>query len=341
MRQGFESLTAHHSSPQPRYHPSKIPAHYNRRVPPRLIINADDFGLTPGINRAILELHQAGVLSSATLMATGPTFEQAAALAVSTPTLGTGCHLVFVDGIPISHPLDIPTLLGADGKTFRPSALDFAQAVLRGTIRPADLARETQAQIQKLQRAGVDVTHIDSHKHTHLFPSVARTVLHIAQRCGVPAVRNPFELAWARTASKPFTPFARRLQISLLHLLQPGFQALLPQQDDLSTSGTAGISLTGTLTQQSLRALLATAPLDTTLIELCCHPGHIDSALDDHNTRLRASREIEHAALLSVIPQFLRTPGAPRLIHYGNLGIPGHQRATGQWTQPTGYEKVL
>ncbi|HEY0163191.1 MAG TPA: ChbG/HpnK family deacetylase, partial [Edaphobacter sp.] len=69
-------------------------------MPARLIINADDFGLTPGINRSILELHRAGVLTSATLMATGPAFDEAVAIASSTPTLGVGCHVVLTDGVP-------------------------------------------------------------------------------------------------------------------------------------------------------------------------------------------------------------------------------------------------
>ena len=81
-------------------------------MPPRLIINADDFGLTPGINRAIIELHRAGVLTSATLMATGPAFDDAAALARSNPSLGVGCHIVLTDGSPASPPETIPSLLG-------------------------------------------------------------------------------------------------------------------------------------------------------------------------------------------------------------------------------------
>ncbi|MDE1178347.1 MAG: ChbG/HpnK family deacetylase [Edaphobacter sp.] len=71
-------------------------------MPSRLIINADDFGLTRGVNRSIVELHQAGVLTSATLMATGTAFEDAVALAHANPTLGVGCHIVLTDGTPAS-----------------------------------------------------------------------------------------------------------------------------------------------------------------------------------------------------------------------------------------------
>ena len=314
-------------------------------MPPRLILHADDFGLTPGINRAIIELHQAGVLTSASLMATGPAFSDAVALARANPTLGVGCHLVFVDGVPISHPWDIPTLLGADGKTFRPATFDFAQAALRNTIRPHDLAREAQAQIQCLQRAGIDVTHVDTHKHTHVFPAIARTVLHIAQRCGVQAMRNPFEPRWIEPLALG-VPLLRRTQVRLLRRFEPAFKRITAQtaQHGFLPAGTLGIASTGTLTLPRLRTLLESSLLqgdDEIVYELCTHPGHQDAALDTQNTRLRASREAEYLALLECIPEILRIVDAPTLIHYGNLGVAGLQRASGQFAPHTGYEKVL
>ncbi len=312
-------------------------------MPPQLILNADDFGLTPGINQAIVELHQAGALTSATLMATGPAFEQAAALARAHPTLGVGCHLVFADGLPVSHPESIATLLGADGKHFRPSLYDFAQAVLRKTIREEDLAREAQAQIQKLQRAGIDVTHVDTHKHTHLFPAVLEPVLHIALRCGIQAIRTPFEPAWA--AQLAHASLARRLQLALVRRFEPAFRNQIQRASTLAPTGTLGIAATGTLTEPALRALLsALSELPEQdpprIFELCCHPGHCDPALDAASTRLRASREVEYRALLQVIPELLAQPQAPRLIHFGLLGVPGLQRATGRFTPNTGYEPI-
>src|SRR5580700_3592010 len=101
---------------------------------PRLIINADDFGLTPGINRAIEELHQAKVLTSATLMATGPAFDHAVAIAHANPTLGVGCHIVLFVVKATAPPERIPTIIGPDRKTFRPSLIDFVQALLLGNI---------------------------------------------------------------------------------------------------------------------------------------------------------------------------------------------------------------
>ncbi len=103
-------------------------------MPARLILNADDFGLTPGINRAIAELHSAGALTSATLMANGPAFDDAIRIARAQPTLGIGCHIVLTDGMPVSPPETIPTLLGPDRKILPPLANGF----LRGRPRSAE-----------------------------------------------------------------------------------------------------------------------------------------------------------------------------------------------------------
>jgi len=309
---------------------------------PRLILNADDFGLTRGINRAIAELHAAGALTSATLIATGPAFDDAVAIARANPALGVGCHIVFTGDTPLSHPSDIPTLIGADAKTFRPSLPDFLLAVLRGKIDEADIAREAAAQIQRLQRAGIDVTHIDTHKHTHILPGVARPLLFVAERAGITAIRNPFEQPWSLAIGRA-DPI-RRLQVKLMAHLRKRFDALpqIRNRTILTTDGTLGISATGNLDEPTLRALLAAMPEG--LWELVLHPGYNDYELDAITTRLRATREIERLALQAVFSATSQNnlqPTAPELIHYGNLGTPGVLRGLGQFTPNTGHETIL
>jgi predicted glycoside hydrolase/deacetylase ChbG (UPF0249 family) len=312
----------------------------------RLILNADDFGLTPGVNRAIAELHAAGALTSATLMANGPAFEDAAAIARANPTLGVGCHIVLTDGTPLSHPDTIPTLLGGDGKTFRTSLADFLFAVLFRQVDPEDVIREATAQVQRLQRAGIDVTHLDTHKHTHILPEISRSLLYVAERCGVTAIRNPFEEPWSLAIGH--TDPLRRMQVRLLHPLRKRFEALpqIRKQEILTTNGTLGISATGHLDEPTLRALVAHMP--DGLWELVCHPGYNDPDLNNVRTRLRASREIERRALLSVFAPTNSTviedspqPSAPELIHYGKLGRPGVLRELGQFIPNTGHERLL
>jgi predicted glycoside hydrolase/deacetylase ChbG (UPF0249 family) len=287
----------------------------------RLIINADDFGLTPGVNRAIAELHQAHVLTSTTLMATGAAFDDAVAIARANPSLGIGCHVVLTDGEPISSPESIPTLMGADGKNFRPSLLDFMQAVVRGKVREEDIEREALAQIQKLQHAGIAVTHLDTHKHTHLFPAVARPLLRVAEQTSIGAIRNPFEPAWSSRVAP--NAFVRRLQFHILSILGKKSFESLPQLKShrvQTTNGTIGVSATGQLDAVSLRKILYGMPEGTW--ELVCHPGYNDAALHAITTRLRATREIERDALLQEIPQAIRTVSGLELIHYGQVDQP-------------------
>jgi chitin disaccharide deacetylase len=290
---------------------------------PRLIINADDFGLTPGVNRAIAELHDAGAVMSATLMATGPAFDDAVALALARPTLGVGCHIVLVDGTPVSDPSTIPTLLGPeknqDRSTFRSSLGDFALGVLRGAIRQDDIQREALAQIQKLQRAGLTLTHVDTHKHTHLLSRVTRPIIRALEQSGIRCIRNPFEPRWAATLGGSTR---RSLFVRALGPGRRRFEASPPIASHriLTTRGTIGISATGHLNSTTLNALLQSIPDGTW--ELVCHPGYNDSDLDVITTRLRSERETELRALLAAFTKSSSpsmNPSGLRLIHYGEL----------------------
>ena len=285
----------------------------------RLIINADDFGLTPGVNRAIAELHQAKALTSATLMATGPAFEDAVAIAHANPALGVGCHIVLTDGVPASPPERIPTLIGPDRKTFRPLLLNFVFDLLSGRIREEDIVCEAFAQIHRLQQAGINITHLDTHKHTHLFPAVARSLLFVAEHSSIPAIRYPFEQSWSLALDHGNR--IRRLQVKLLSRLKTNFerQPQIHNQHVLTTDATIGISATGNLYNKTLHEILHAIPAEGTF-ELCCHPGYNDSDLDRITTRLRAHRDIERNALLTEVPALALHPNAPQLINYGNLG---------------------
>jgi predicted glycoside hydrolase/deacetylase ChbG (UPF0249 family) len=315
-----------------------------------LILNADDFGLTRGINRAIEELFRAGAITSATMMATGPAFDDAVRIAHANPGLGIGCHIVLTDGIPVLHPAEIPTLLGPDGKSFRSSLLDFQLAAVTGALNEDEICREAQAQIAKLQRAGLDVTHIDTHKHTHIFPSVARPLLFVAERSRIGAIRNPFEQAWSRGLGHP--GIIRRAEVALLAPLRRKFAAL-PQIRSgavATTDGTIGMSATGRLDRGTLESILQRMPHGTW--EMVLHPGYNDSDLDKVTTRLRSTREIEMQALLDVFGNQPDSSGnqkftngahlpTPELIHYGALGPFARLRELRQFKPNTGHEVLL
>ena len=260
----------------------------------RLIINADDFGLTSGVNRGIMESHRNGVVTSATLMARGARFDEATDLAAQAPRLSVGCHVVLVDGSPVLAGEQVSSLIsGASPPRFRVGLAHFAGLAAAGRLNPEQVENEVTAQIKKLQAAGIMVSHVDSHKHTHMFPVVLRGILRAAQNCGVRAIRNPFEpLVLAKIGS-----WKRQFQLRLLGRYRSAFRGELSKAGMKAPEGCVGIAATGGLTLANFQALLERLPEGTW--EFVSHPGYNDAELDKVRTRLRASREKELAILTS------------------------------------------
>lgn len=136
-----------------------------------LITNADDFGFTRDVNEGIVHAHRHGILTAATLMATGAAFDDAVELARQNPELDIGVHLVLV-GSP-----GFPSTVGA-----------LLKAVALRRIR---IHEELTAQVRKILDAGIVPTHLDTHKHTHLLPPVLDAVARIAEEFRIPWVRRP------------------------------------------------------------------------------------------------------------------------------------------------------
>jgi hopanoid biosynthesis associated protein HpnK len=260
----------------------------------RLIVNADDFGLTAGINRAIAELHRERAITSATLMARAAATAEAVRTARATTTLGVGCHIVLLDGVPVLPPAEIPTLVDRKTGQFRTTISAFLLRLFSGRIRTAEIEAEAAAQIACLQNQGLSLTHIDTHKHTHMFPAVLRPVLRAARAAGIRALRNPFEPAWALRASVGAS-WARLAEVMVLRRLEPACRQIIAEAGFATTDGTIAVAGTGVLNAATLRSLLKQLPAGTW--ELVTHPGYSDADLAKVRTRLRASRDIEREAL--------------------------------------------
>ncbi len=283
----------------------------------RLIINADDFGLAPGVNRAIVELQQAGALSSATLMANGPFFSPAVYMAFAQPALAVGCHVVLVDGSPCLRPAEVPSLVDPQNpSSFRTTVGRFFADLLRGRVREEEIEAEAVAQIRRIQSSGITVSHIDSHKHVHAFPRVLAPLLRAASQCGVRCVRNPFEPWWSLKATRP-AGTVRRMQVHVMRTQGRAFTRLTREHGMMTADGSMGLLATGILDDSVLRGLLRAMPPGTW--ELVCHPGYNDRALDEARTRLRASREVERSALLAVIPDAIKNDSGLALIDFHQL----------------------
>ena len=275
-------------------------------------MNADDFGLTAGVNRAIIELHDAGLLTSTTLMARASATDEAIELARATPSLGVGCHVVLVDGEPVRAPSDLPTLVDPRTGRFHPTLGAFLKRLLTGRLGDVEIEAETAAQIALLRNRGVRLTHIDTHKHVHMFPTVLKPVLRAARAAGIRAVRNPFEPAWSLRAT-PGAPWVRRKEVSLLRWLEPVFRRIVAEEGFATTGGAVGVLATGTLDAATAASLLAALPEGT--FELVSHPGYNDDALAHAHTRLLASRNTERLALRT-LTQF----PAVELVSFAALG---------------------
>ncbi len=283
----------------------------------RLIINADDFGLTSGVNRAIAEGCTNGVVTSATMMANGPAFQEAAVIAKRLPRLATGCHVVLIDGVAVAS--DLPTLCNGTGR-FRSSLKEFAGAAWRRKIAADEVQREAEAQIRKIQSCGITLTHVDSHKHTHMFPHILRPVLRAAKKCGIRAVRNPFEpvRSWpGKVVAATPALWARSLAVAAFAHFAPDFYRAIREEKMLTTDGTVGIAATGLLDQKILLAIVDALPEGRW--ELVCHPGYADADLEAAGTRLVQSRQVELSALTSRdTKQALQSRGV-ELISYVDL----------------------
>jgi chitin disaccharide deacetylase len=292
----------------------------------RLIVNADDFGLSRGVNRAIIECHQLGIVTSATLMANSAAFDDAVALARDNRRLSVGCHVALMDGESLLPGAQVSSLL-RDGREFYRTITDFAPRAMLGRFKAAEIEAEATAQFEKIQGAGIQISHFDAHKHAHMFPSVAEPLLRAAQKCGVPAARNPFErpvpLRYSTVLSPKFR--VRWAEVVALRQFQSQFERLAHRYGIQTTSGSIGIVATGMLDRKILREMVE--GLGDGTWELVCHPGYNDGDLARITTKLRESREIEREALTDESAfERLKTTGT-ELISFRELVPSGSSQA--------------
>ncbi len=263
----------------------------------RLIVNADDFGFTRDVNAGIVQAHRHGILTATTLMANGDAFDDAVALARETPTLDIGCHLVMVQGRSVLDPSrEMPATLK-----------DLIFALGRGEIPVYD---EIAAQVRKIIAAGIQPSHLDTHKHTHLLPPVLEAVAKVAREFQIPWVRRPFDFGIDAKAQ-----VTKRLVAMVMRIMRPRFASAL--EGLRTTDHFAGFQITGTLNDGSLAETLEKLPPGLT--EFMCHPGRLGPELRNAKTRLKESREIELAALLSPRTRQLCEQHGIQLINYRQI----------------------
>jgi predicted glycoside hydrolase/deacetylase ChbG (UPF0249 family) len=250
-------------------------------VPTRyLAVNADDFGFTRDVNLGIVEAHRRGILTSTTLMANGDAFGHALELSAETPSLDIGAHLVLVGGLSLARPgLELPVTVG--------------ELLRRIVARKIDVYLELRLQMERIAAAGIRPTHVDTHKHTHLFPQVLEAVARLAGEFSATWVRRPLD--YPLHGSPAEVPWTVRALSRTLGGLRTRFQDRLSRHGCRTTDHFAGFQLTGRLTAEALSHLIRHLPEGRT--ELMVHPGHCTEELQKARTRLKESRQAELDAL--------------------------------------------
>ena len=274
----------------------------------RLVINADDFGLSAGVNRGIMEAHAAGATSSASLLVNAAGFDEALRLARDAPRLGVGLHLNLTAGRPVSPAGQVASLCDRAGQLH--TLPGFVARALAGRIARPDVARECGAQIERARAAGVRLTHLDGHQHVHVLPGIWGPVVGAAREAGIAVVRVPLEPAGGM-AWRPLAAFGQVLLAGAYRLAARGTPT--PRHPDHFR----GFALTGRRDfAERLLALLDR--LEPGVTELMVHPGYPDAALAGW-VRYGAGRERELAALLSPAVRDRLGRGDIELIGFGDV----------------------
>jgi chitin disaccharide deacetylase len=256
-----------------------------------LVVNADDLGLTVGVNNGIFDAHDRGVLTSASVFANAAATGDAIARALRRPSLGIGCHLTLVDGQPTLPADRVPSLIQGDGR-FHHSWKPFIASCLLRRVSLLEVERELEAQIDRVRSTGLTLTHLDAHKHVHAYPPLFAIVTRLAKRFRIPVVRVPFE-RWPNLGGDTPQQKTARKQ-ALLNA------AMLPWAwRDYRNAARAGIRTphfigrahTGVLSAEALTAMVRALPPGVT--ELMVHPGYVDETLAQLPTRLLEARADE------------------------------------------------
>jgi predicted glycoside hydrolase/deacetylase ChbG (UPF0249 family) len=233
----------------------------------QLVVNADDFGLSPGVSRGIVRAHREGVVTSTSVLGNCADLAAVCALLAEAPELGVGVHLTLVGGRPISPAASLPTLTNADGG-FPDGAHDFFAAWMRGRVSVAEIEREFDAQVARLRDAGVHPDHLNTHRHLGFVPAVGRAMETVARKHGIPGIRSAVErptLAWV-------TEPARGVEAGLL----TGLAWLTRRQMGALRHGPQSWGFVEAGRLDEVRILEILGRMGPGAHELICHPGEED-----------------------------------------------------------------
>jgi hopanoid biosynthesis associated protein HpnK len=286
----------------------------------RVIINADDFGLSPGVNRGIVSGFREGVLSSTTMLVNLEFFDDAVRLARENPDLPLGVHLSLLWGRPVSDPSTVPSLVEGDGR-FPRSLTTLASRYFLGRLARDQVRAEFRNQIRTFLEAGLTPTHLDTHKHVHCLGGILDALISVAREFGIDKVRLPSEDRPSPRRMPDDRPGPRGSRKSagkrrLIRFLCRGARERLSRAGIRTADHFAGIEHGHCLNSDVLNLILSNLGTGTT--EIMCHPGYTD----EHAQRYASTpphREVELESLKDPRIEDCLAAGAIQLIHYGEL----------------------
>jgi predicted glycoside hydrolase/deacetylase ChbG (UPF0249 family) len=257
----------------------------------RLIINADDYGLSRGITDGILLTHQEGILTSTSLMVNQPATDYAVSRAEEVPELGIGIHLNLTQGMPVLSKDQVRTLVDDDGYFY--SCGRLAKKLLRLQVSAQEIEAEFRAQIQLMKSYGLMPTHADSHHRIHMYPSAARAFHNAIVSEGIRRARAPRKQYWpanGRWGGPHIGPLYRRIAAkSYLEFLQSVVFRDLQLPDAGVTfhpSYSGKLAALPTAWQSTLEYLPGGS------YEMWCHPGFLENGFSGTDS-IAEQREVE------------------------------------------------
>jgi len=280
----------------------------------KVIINADDFGMVQSVNEGIVKAHQKGILTSTTLMANMPGFDQAVEMASANPELGVGVHLNILRGQPISPAQKVGSLLSKELR-FIPSVSNLLYRTALKQVRFDEVEREFRAQVDRVQRAGIDPSHIDSEKHIHLIRPLFRIVLKLAKEYKIDRIRFIQECC---ISSRPGQMF----KSMLISLSATSMKKKMVQEGVRFPDRFYGVCASGKITAAKLQQALQIVKEGIT--EIMVHPGFITQEMIELENQIgpyyiNKYREKELDALLDQrLPEVVADMGI-QLINFNHL----------------------
>jgi len=257
----------------------------------RLVVNADDFGMTAEISRGIVRAHREGIVTSTSLLGNCADLDATRALLATAPELGVGVHLALIGGRPVLDAATLPSLTDATGAgTFLARSSDFVARWMKNQIDAREVEREFDAQIERARSAGVTPDHLDTHHHLGFLPAIGQAMESAARRHGIPGIRTMFEKPTLSWVADP----ARGLEAGLL----TGLGWLARRRMGMLRHGPQSWGFVESGRLDEVRILEIIGRLGPGAHELICHPAESDLPARDAGGRTYLGAE-ELAALCS------------------------------------------